>query len=139
MAVSNGWNRIPPGTRGNLLFPDRFAAPRRDDDVRTTTFNILRLNDPVLGELRMTQLRENRVASRDFDQFLHPPDPRDQRVIPFFKIDPRTRGEPGRVRADLFQALFERAGKRLSALGAANQPAEHANHLKDLRDAALVE
>src|SRR4030095_6480017 len=74
MAGSNGGQQIPAGARGDLLSPDFLPAPRRDDDVRMPAHDFLRLDDAILRELRMTQLRKNRIAARDFDQFLNPLD-----------------------------------------------------------------
>src|SRR5262249_55952945 len=120
MPGSDGGEHVPAGARCDLLLLHGLPAPRRDDDVRLPAHDFVGLNDPVPGELRMTQLRKDRIAPRDFDQFLDPLDARDQRVVPLLEIHARTPGRLRDTRADFLESLFEPRSKRLGAIRAAD-------------------
>src|SRR5262249_17824536 len=63
----------------------------------------------------------------------------DQRVIPFFEKDAWAEWKPRGARADGVQAAFQRHREVIGVRRAADQAAEHADHLQDFGDAALVE
>jgi len=67
VAGSNRAKGVPAGARSDLFLSHRLATPRRNNDVRMPPHDFVRLNDAFLRELRMTKLRKNRIATRDFD------------------------------------------------------------------------
>src|SRR5262249_16195593 len=77
---------------------DFHPAPRSEDDVRVALDDRLAADDAVLGFSASTQLGEDRLAAGDLDEFFHPFDPADERIVPFFKEHARAAGKgPGRV------------------------------------------
>ena len=69
------------------------------------------------------------------DEFRDPGDGADHRLVPFFEIDARA-DRAFRRRRDSRRQLSR---QEVGALGQADHGAEHADHLEDFADAALVE
>ena len=46
-------------------------------------------DDAVASELRLTQLRKDRLAACNLDELFDPLDARDERIVPFFEVDTR--------------------------------------------------
>ncbi len=138
--VAHGGDRVPTGTRSDLLGPELLAAPGSEDDVRRAAHDFARVGDDAIpAERHRSKLGKAVLAAGDLDQLADPADARDQRLVPFLEVDARTpRQSRGRCagRLDIgFQPVGERSGLRL----AADHAPEHADHAQDLRDAAVIE
>src|SRR5206468_8192944 len=84
------------------------------------------------------QLWQRVLAAGDLDQFGHPADTGDQRIVPFLEIDFWLGLWPGRCR-DACQARFKIARKLIGALRRADDGAERADRREDASDVTLVE
>src|SRR6185503_15097553 len=78
----------PPGPAADPVTIDPFSAPRGEDHLRIASRDFRRFDDSVTTEARVHELRENRRAAGDLHELLHPPDARDQRVVPFLEECP---------------------------------------------------
>src|SRR2546425_4187491 len=87
----------------------------------------------------MTKLGKDRIAAGDLDELFNPLDARDQRVVPLFEEDARPRGKCARVYCERLEIRLEPGRKRFGFPAAADEPADHADHLQDLGNAALIE
>ena len=128
----------PARTLPDAIRHDLLAAPGREDHVGRGFAHHIGRNDPVLGRLLKPQLWQRVLAAGDLDQFGHPADAGDQRIVPFLEIDFWFRRGPGR-RRDTREALFKVARELIGALGRADDGAERADHREDAGDVALVE
>ena len=90
-------------------------------------------------EAGVGQLRENRRAAGDLDELLHPADPRDQRIVPLLEERPQPDGKRAGGLADAIEIRRQPIRQRLGFGLAADESAEHPDHLEDFGDAALVE
>ena len=101
------------------------------------------IDDAILAERLVAQLREDRIAAGDLDQLLDPADAGDERRVPFLEEDPRGRalGEARtrRARADRVEPGLHPRRERVPGVGPPDQRADDPDHLEDLGDAALVE
>src|SRR5882672_11350827 len=87
----------------------------------------------------MTQLGKDRIPASDLDELLDPLDARDERVVPLLEKHARPRWKLRRQFAEAIEIRREPRRQRLGFVTAANEPADHADHLQDLGYAALVE
>src|SRR5204863_3415853 len=87
----------------------------------------------------MTQLGKDRIAARDLDELLHPLDARNERVVPLLEKHARPRWKLRRQFAKTVEIRREPGRERLGFVAAADETADHADHLQDLGNTALVE
>ena len=138
-AVPDRGHVLPSRPRADPFLANRLAAPRADDHIRRPRDDLLAGHDPILRQAGIGQLGEDRLAAGDLDELLGPANAADQRVVPFLEKHFRTARQRLGALANVVEALFERGDERGALLGNADDPGEHANHLQDLGDAALVE
>src|SRR5580765_3462025 len=83
--VADGRDAIPARTILNRRLLHLLSAPRREDHLGIAPRDFRRIDDAILREAAARQLREDRRATGDLDELFDPPDPRDQRLVPFLE------------------------------------------------------
>src|SRR5688500_5553859 len=105
--VANGAPAAParPGAaRGRVHF---LAAPGREEDPWRASGGFGGIDNAILREAGVGELRKNRRAAGDLNQFLDPTEAGDQRVVPFLEEDAESGRECGGCFANLIQSGFE--------------------------------
>ena len=139
-AVSDGRYLCEPRSGCHLLGPKFLAAPRADDDVRPAGNDLLRRNDPLLCQLAsLLDRRKCRCLPRPRSV---PTPTAMPEIIGSSHSSKYTSGRRGNCMAS--RCASARSGFQLScepigSLGRTHQRAEHADHVENLRDSALVE
>ena len=93
----------------------------------------------MFGQGLTPQLGKERLSTGDLDELVHPADARNQRVVPLLEEDTRPVRQIRCAVRDLVQVLFEPFDERFCFGRSPDQRSDHADHLQDLGDAALIE
>src|SRR5260370_15581903 len=83
--VPDGAHAIPAGPADDRRFLHPLSTPRREDDLRIPACDLRRVDDAIPRELRVRELRKDRRTACDLDELFHPPDPGDERLVPFLE------------------------------------------------------
>ena len=83
--------------------------------------------------------REDRLPARCFDEFFHPRDTRDQRVVPFLEEHARAHRQRARGVANGVEIRGKPRRERRSLLRAADERPHDPDHLQDFSDRPLIE
>src|ERR1700683_5480725 len=95
LTVAYRRNRIPAWARAQFLGAESFAAPRSDDEFRGSAHDRLRVGDDAFSRIRPRGLiGEAVLAAGNTNQLRNPLNTADQRIVPFFKVDPWPVWEP---------------------------------------------
>ncbi len=129
---------LQPGRCSDPVGYDFLAAPGRQDHIGCSVAHGVRGNDPVLGGLLKPQFWQHVFAAGDLDQFGHPADAADERIVPFLEIHFWPWGGPGRCR-DHCETRFIAGRKLIGAIGGADQRTEGPDHRQNPGDVTLVE
>src|ERR1043166_4507032 len=70
--VAHRAHAVPAPARSNGFLPHFLAAPRRENDLRVAARDFVRIDDAVLREPGLGELREDWRAAGAFNQFLAP-------------------------------------------------------------------
>src|SRR5688572_6945214 len=85
--VANGAHAAPARPGDDLGLVHFLAAPGREDDLWIASGGFGGIDNAILREAGAGELRKNRRAAGDLNQFLDPTDAGDQRVVPFLEED----------------------------------------------------
>src|SRR5437870_5761760 len=77
---ADGGGLFPAWTIDDRGLPHPLSTPGREDHFRIAARDLQWIDDAVLGETRIGELRKDRSATGDVDEFLDPANPGDQRV-----------------------------------------------------------
>src|SRR5204863_5793405 len=75
--LTNRFDSLPAGTRGDAFGLHRLATPRGQKDFRVCLTDLLRRHDSLGSERAVAQFGENILTSGALDQFADPRDARD--------------------------------------------------------------
>ncbi len=79
----------PPAALTNRLDVDFHPAPGSEDHIGVALKNRVPCDNSVLRFPALKEFRKDQFAASNCDQFLHPLNATDDRIIPFFEEHPR--------------------------------------------------
>src|ERR1700730_2688132 len=88
--VTQRGNRRPTGPPGNFSELHGLSTPADKDDLRVRPADGRRFDSPVAGSLGIGSSKYI-LSAHQVDRLADPSDAADQRFVPFFEIDPRSR------------------------------------------------
>src|SRR5688572_15215553 len=108
MSTAHRGHIAPSGPRSHGPGSEFLAAPRAEDHIGRAPRHLQRIgDDAVLAERFTRELGEAVVATGDPDQFRHPANTGDLRLVPLFEIHAWTAREPRGALPDRLQACLE--------------------------------
>src|SRR5215469_8354462 len=125
--------------RCNSLRPEFLAAPRADDQIGFPLDDLLNRHNAVLGSALVSAIGENVDAAGYLDELRNPSNSGDQRIIPLLEKHLWPLRQACGPLASFGQTGFESFDKLLGPLARAHHCPEHADHIEDPGDSALVE
>jgi hypothetical protein len=114
-------------------------TPRGKNYVRISQSNFRWINHAILSLARVGQLGKKNIATGDFDQLFDPPNAADQGIFPLLK---KHAGAPRKTLCGFgngAQAALKLLDQRFALTLSSHERGNDADHVQDLRDAALVE
>src|SRR5689334_8616690 len=76
---------VPSWSIRNRCRSHPLAAPRRKHHLGIAPRDLCRIDNAVARKTRVAQLGIDRYRAGDLDELFHPPNPRDERVVPLFE------------------------------------------------------
>lgn len=137
-AVAHGRDHAPSGPLRDPFRPHLLAAPRGEDGVGRGGDDGFGRDDAILCFLLAREMRKDILAAGNADQFRHPADATDQRIVPFLEIDFWTR-QPMRRGGSRAKPILVASGQLLGLVCCAHQSADGLDHRQNAGDIALIE
>jgi hypothetical protein len=81
----HSWDLRKARPHRDALGPEFFATPGADDHIGLSLDHLRHRHDTVLGCALISTIDEDVSAAGDLDKFGDPPNPRDQRIVPFLE------------------------------------------------------
>src|SRR5580692_6467364 len=140
LTVAHRRNRIPACASEQFLGAESFAAPGSDDQFRCSAHDLLWVGDDAFSRIWLRGLiGEAVLAAGNTNQLRNPLNAADQRIVPFFKVDPWPVRQPCGGFACRLETPLEIGDQAFAARLRTHHRAQHAHEVENLRDTALVE
>src|SRR3984957_5409973 len=139
LAVANRGRRLPAGTSRDDIRPEALAAPRPENDVRGTANDLAGIfQNAVFAERAERSLGEHIIAAGNADQLAHPPDARDEGLVPLLEIHPRAAGPQSGGLTHPFDVPLQFERVALSLGSGADHGAQAAHVTEDSLDSTMI-